>query len=286
MDIYARLTSKLHRLMAELPAYSARFDFGRLFTDAGRVLARAWLPIVIGVLVLGVAPVVLSAMPWWRAPPATTAETFRRVSTRVNLAKTLVTVVAHSAAMVYVAAASLTVLAGASWRETFQLRRLAAGFATSLCINLLGNWASFAGIVVASFAQDYRLLLILGLAGRLSALAVAAYLGIAPAAALAEQLFVGPAMARSFRLLRGLRWRMVGLGLTYLLVLGLAEYGLVLALSVASIPYQPPGLGRAVIEVAPVLVAAVTSAIFVSFFLQARRITDGPTASELHEVFA
>jgi hypothetical protein len=92
-------------------------------------------------------------------------------------------------------------------------------------------------------------------------------------------------MARSVRLLRGLRWRIVSLSVAYLFILAFAEYGVVLLLAVAHISYFGPGLGHVAIGVAPVLPSAVFDAIFVSFFLQARRLADGPTVHELNEVF-
>jgi hypothetical protein len=285
MDILARLAFKLRRLMAELPADSAHFDFGRLFADAGRVFVRAWVPIALGVAVLGIAPVVVSAMPWWRGSPDTTAVAYRRIWTAVNLAKALVVVTAESATTVVVAAISVSVLTGKVWREMFEAPRIAVGFVTALCVGLAGNWATFVATAAAPLAPPYQALLLLGIAGRLSLVALAAYFGIAASAALVEQRLPGAAFARSFRLLRGLRWRMVGVALGYLFSQGLVQYGVALALSLARMSYRTPGPGRAVLSLATLPVGAVATAVFVSFFLQARRITDGPTASELHDVF-
>ena len=87
MDFAAPLASKLRRRMVELVAYPARFDFGRLFSDSGRVLARAGLAILVGVLVLGVAPDIASSVGWWREPPGMADEVFRRTALTIILAK-------------------------------------------------------------------------------------------------------------------------------------------------------------------------------------------------------
>ena len=272
--------------MAELPAYPAAFDFGRLFADAGRVFARAWLPILIGVVLLGIVPNVISALPWWRGSPGTSLDAFHRVWLVVNLLKALLVLVAHSATAAYLTAIALSVLTGADWREMFQAPRMTAGFVTSLCVNLLANWASFADTILTAFSPDYRILLTLGIVGRVSVVVLAAYIGIAVSAAIAEQRFVGSAIMRSARLLQGLRWPIVAVSLGYLLLATLLEYGLAMVLALGRISYLPLSPGRAVIAAAPVLVSSATTIIVVSFFLQARRIADGPTAGELHDVFA
>jgi hypothetical protein len=286
VDNRARLASKLRRRMAELSAYPAQFDFGRLFADTGRVFARAWLPILGGLVVLGIVPAVISAMPWWQAPHGASLDAFHRVWVELNLFKALLVLAAHSGVSTYLTAISLSVLTGADWREMFQVQRLAAGLVTSVCVNLLVSWASFADTILSAFSPGYGILLTLGIVGRVSVVVLAAYIGIAVAAAIAERRFVGSAIVRSAQLLGGLRFRIVAVSLAYLLAAALFQTGLALALALGHVSYLPFSPGRAVIAAAPVLVSGVTTVIFASFFLQARRITDGPTASELHDVFA
>jgi hypothetical protein len=272
--------------MAELPAYPARFDFGRLFADASRVFARAGMVIALGVLVLGALPVTVCALPWWYGSANTPADGLRRIWTVVTIAKSLITTLGYSAQSVLVVAASLKVLTGASWREMVTGRRLVGGFVTSLCLNLIVTSASPAGAFVVFLPPRANVGWILALTARVAFILAMAYAGVAVAAAVAEQRFLVASIGRSIRLLRGLRWRVVGLSLCYLMVLAVAEYGIALALSLARISYWVPGFGLAVLDLVSLLVGVLADVVFVSFFLQARRIADGPTAQELHEVFA
>ena len=74
--------------------------------------------------------------------------------------------------------------------------------------------------------------------------------------------------------------------MAYVVMLGLSEFGASVALTAAHVPYRQPGLGFAAFSATPLLAGALFNVIFVAFFVQARRIADGPTAGELHEVFA
>jgi hypothetical protein len=271
--------------MVDLPAYPARFDFGRLFADAGRVLVREWLAITVGVIVLAGLPVAIADLPWWRGSPDTPLPTFNRVWAEVNLAKALVKIVAYSIKAVFVVAVSLKVLTGEPWREALRPRRWLVGVAVGLCLELLTNWP----VLVQPFSTFYppiaQVAWVLALGQLAVSILVSAWLGIAVTAAVAEPVPVWIAMARSVRLLRGLRWRMVSLSVAYLFLLGLAEYGVVLLLGIAHVSYLGPGLGHVAIGVAPLLPSAIFDAIAVSFFLQARRTADGPTVHELNDVF-
>jgi len=271
--------------MAELPVYPARFEFGRLFADAGRVFARQWLAIAIGVIVLAGLPVAISDLPWWHGSPDTAPATFQRVWAEVNLAKALVKIGAYAAKTVFVVMVSLKVLTGEPWSEALRPRRWLAGLAMGLCLELLGNWA----LLLAPFATFYPPILHVASGFALGELAItvlaSAWLGVAVTAAVAELLPVWTAAARSVGLLHGLRWRMVSLSIAYLFLLGLAEYGVIVLLQIGNVSYLDPGLGRAAIGVVSLLPSVVFDAVAVSFFLQARRIADGPTAHELNEVF-
>jgi hypothetical protein len=271
--------------MAELAAYPARFDYGRLSTDTGRVFVRQWLVIAIGVIVLAGLLVAISDLPWWHGSSDTTAATFQRVWAEVNLAKALVKIAAFSAKAVFAVTVSLKVLTAEPWSEALRPRRWLAGLAMGLCLELLGNWA----LLLAPFATFYPPILHVAWGFALGGLAItvlaSAWLGVAVTAAVAEPAPIWTAVARSVRLLHGLRWRMISLSIAYLFSLGLAEFGVVLLLRVGNVSYLGPGLGHAAIGVAALAPSVVFDAVAVSFFLQARRIADGPTAHELNEVF-
>jgi hypothetical protein len=138
--------------MAAPPAFPDRFDFGRLLADTGRVLARQWLLLVIGVIVLAGLPVAASDVPWWRGSPDTPAATFHRVWLEINLAKAFVKIVAYSAKTVFVVAVSTKVLASEPWRHILRPRRWLAGLLMALFIELIVNWA----LLLAPFATLSR----------------------------------------------------------------------------------------------------------------------------------
>lgn len=281
MDRRARVGSD--QRMTDHAPFAARFSYGRLFADVGRVLARAWLAIAIG-LGLGAVPLVLSALPWWSEPTYTPA--FPQIWMAVTLAKTSVVLIAYASLTVFVAAVALKALGGATWREMLRPRRLALGFITSLSVNLLANWATLASPVATVYARSVPLLWGLSLLPALSVVLIAPIVGVAVSASVAEEAWVGPAIARSFRLLRGLRWRIVSLMLGYLLVLFLSEYSAALGLALARVVYRTPGLGYAALSLTTLPVSALFDILVISFFVQARRIADGPSVGELHEVFA
>jgi hypothetical protein len=101
--------------MTELPAYPAHFDFGRLFADIGQVLTRGWLPLAIGVAVLGAAPAAVTSMPWWQGPVA--GGPFLRVWVEVTMLKAAINLVSLSAAVTLMACVSLNVLTAATGLE-------------------------------------------------------------------------------------------------------------------------------------------------------------------------
>ena len=164
-------------------------------------------------------------------------------------------------------------------------RRVAAAFITGLCLQIVVSWPNLVEPFSPDVARNVGLAWLLVIAGQLSFLAIMAWAGLAPIAALAEPRSIGRALARSVRLLRGLRWRMVGLAALYLFAQFVIEYAVALVLWSAGISYQTPGAGRAALSLTAVLVGVPSDAIFVSFYLQARRLTDGPTPTELHDVF-
>jgi hypothetical protein len=271
--------------MTGLPPYAARFSYGRLFADCGRVLAGAWLPIVVAVVVLGIVPSVIVALPWWKGDAGTAR--FQGAWVAVTTAKNVTSLVANSMRVTFLAGAALKVLTDLSWPEVLRPRRLVAGLTTSLSINLLVNWAALAGplaLTLAPYNTLFRILL--AVANPVSFLISVPFIGIAVSVAIAEERWVGSALVRSFRLLRGLRWRMFALALGYLLSLSVSEYVVGIVLAAAGIAYVAPGPGLAAVSTAPLLLGVVAYLIFVSFFLQARRIADGPSAGELHDVFA
>ena len=286
MDKGALLASKLSRRMAEPPSYSTDFDLGRIIADTGRVLARVWLPISVGVLVVGAVPTFVSSIVWWHGSRGTTQDEFRHVWVAINLAKLVIKLAAQAAVAVFVTGVSLHVLSGLRWRTMLTPRCLTLSFVTAVCVAVIGNWPSLVSPLVLVYVPSAGTRGTLSLLSLLSFLLTSPLIGVAVSAAVAEQMSVGPALTRSFRLLRSLRWRAASLCLAYLMVLGLSGYGIARALVAAQIDYRSFGLGFAALSAAPLPAAVLFEVGFVSFFLQARRIADGPPSEELHEVFA
>jgi hypothetical protein len=267
------------------PPYAARFNYGRLFADCGRVLARAWLAVAIGVVVLGIAPSVVVALPWWQVAPD--APGMQQIWLAYSTAQTLVLMVANSAREVFIAAVALQVLAGQGSRDLLQARRLAAALTTALAIDVLANCPALAGPVLQVLdPYDVLARLALTLAAPACLLLILPFFGIAVTAAVAEDRWIAPAAGRSLRLLRGLRWRMVALAFGYLVCLWVSGVATAIILLIARAPYTVPWLRPGAVSISAQLLAALFDIAFVAFFLQARRIADGPSAGELHEVFA
>ena len=59
-----------------------------------------------------------------------------------------------------------------------------------------------------------------------------------------------------------------------------------LALFLSGIPFTGPGLGFAVVTASRLFAGVLFDVVSASFYLQARRIADGPSAGELQDVFA
>jgi hypothetical protein len=284
MDSIRRLTSKLRRRMTDLPAYPAHFDFGRLFADIGRLLGRAWLPLALCVILLGVAPAVIAALPWWGSQADD--PTFRRIWAEITLAKWTIILLSQCAVVVTITGVSLHVLTGAAWREVFGWRALAGGYLTALCLSLLVNWPSALAPLSVFYPWIATAGWLLWLAVLVCQLLMFASAGIAVSVAVADRVLVGSAIAGSFRLLRGLRWRMVALGFAYLFALVLSGYAMAVVLSLFRVGVYGPGVGRALVSVSQLLISVPAQIGCVSVFLQARRIADGPGEKELHEVFS
>ena len=248
------------------------------------MFARAWGPILVGVLLLGAIPAYVTEMPWTRATVYT--PTFQTLWIELGLAKTLVWLSTSVAVNVFLAAVSLGVLGGESWRARLRPRTFAAGAFASLTINLLARWPDLLSPFLGRPGTLTRLQYLLYVVSPICFLITTIFVGLAPSAAIDERASVGAAIARSVSLLRGLRWRMFGLSIAYLLLMWLSEYAAVWALYLNGIPYLQPGLGRVAIamSVLPIETFAVT--VFVSFYLQAGQLADGPSTAELHEVFA
>jgi len=94
--------------------YPARFSLALLLSDAMRVYAAAWFPLLIGVLLLGAAPVMVANLPWWRATHYTAS--FAVIWTEITSAKTAVTLLAYAVMGTFVTAVALGVLDGRDWR--------------------------------------------------------------------------------------------------------------------------------------------------------------------------
>ena len=274
------------RAMANVPTYAARFSYARLVADCGRVLAGAALPLAIGVIVLGVLPVGAASLPWWKGTSSTPPETFRRVWVAVNTAKAVVDWLALSALALFTTIASLKVLTRSTWTALLQARRLTAGAWTAVGMSLLVNWPALATPLVATMASSRLARGAMSWIELVDFLAVMLSAGIALPVAVAEETPLLPAIVRAFRLLAGLRWRVASLCLAYLIASGVLTVVIEVGLASGGISYFGPGLGAAALRVPTILVGALNQIALVGVFLQGRRIADGPSAVELHEVFA
>jgi hypothetical protein len=279
--------------MSQATSYSGRFEFGRLFIDAGRVLVRGWLPILAALLAFGALPALLISTPWVRAPPGTAPEAFEHVRGQVELAKMVINLIANIATGVCTVLVALKVLTDGAWPDVLRPRSILAGCLTALCLDLVVNAAVLAPPAIAALAPVELDLQLIGWLSWFAAfgppilvIATSPFAGVAVTTAVAEGALPPLAFARSFVLLRGLRWRMVGLCLAELLALALAQYVVGISLALAGEPYFGFGPGRLAVVMSPLAVGAATHGAFVSFYLQARRSAEGPTAKELHDVFA
>lgn len=270
--------------MAELSAYpAARFSFGRLFADAGRVLARGWLVLLLGVLVLGVAPRVAIGLPWWQVDVATPEG--QRIALEVTMLKAAISLVFSSAMTAFVAAVSLKVLQGGAWRETLAPAPLALGVCAALCVSLAFSWPGLMTPLVGRWLSPPAVT-VLGVSVTVLEVVLLPFIGVTTAAAIAERRFVPAAFARSARLLRGLRWRVAALALGFVIALLVARPLVQIGLAIAGLPLsRGPGWGRVVLTLPGVVVGALAGVTFASVFVQSRRLADGPSETELVEVF-
>jgi hypothetical protein len=271
--------------MAELSVNpAADFSFGRLFADAGRVLARGWPVLVVGVLVLGVAPRVAIGLPWWRAD-ITTPET-QRIAVEVTLLKAAISLVFSSAMSAFVAAVSLKVLQDGAWQDTLAPAPLALGAATALCVSLLLSWPSLITPLVGRWLSPPQVTA-LALSVVFLELVLLPFVGVATSAAIAERRFVPAAFARSVRLLRGLRWRLVALAFGFVAAMAVTQVLVGMGLVVGGPTLtRGPGPARIVLTLSGAVVGVLAAVTFASVFIQSRRLADGPTETELVEVFA
>ena len=190
----------------------------------------------------------------------------------------------------FVTAVSIGVLDERGWSVRLRPAPLAAGFLASLAVALLANWPiliePFALLTAAQPDRGSILTLLLTLTTLASDLLLPPFVGLAVSVATREAAPVGRSMVRSVRLLRGLRWRMFGFALVYFVVQAVGQYAVAIPLFYSGVSYTVPGWGRAAVSLPATLIGALAIPIFVSFYLQARRRTDGPSVAELEEAFA
>ncbi len=271
--------------MAELSVYpGARFSFGRILADTGRVLAQAWPLLAVGLLLLGVAPRVATGMPWWRVAVVTPAA--ERIALEVTMVKAAISLVASAAMTAFVAAVSLKVLQGGAGQDTLDPAPLALGAVTAMCVSMLFSWPSLITPLVGRWLPP-PMVTALALSVFLLEVVLLPFLGVATLAAVAERRFVPSAFARSARLLRGLRWRIAALALGFIAALIFTQYLVQIGLVMAGLPLsRGPGLSRVAVTLSGAFLGLLAGVVFASVFVQSRRIADGPTADELQEVFA
>lgn len=271
--------------MAELSVNpAADFSFGRLFADVGRVLASGWPVLVLGVLVLGVAPRVAIGLPWWRAD-ITTPRTLR-IAVEFIMLKAAISLVFSSAMSAFVAAVSLKVLQRGAWQDTLAPAPLALGAATAVCVSLLLSWPSLITPLVGRWLSPPAVTA-LAFSVIFLELVLLPFIGVATMAAVAERRFAPSAFARSVRMLRGLRWRVAALALGFAAALMVAQSLVQIGLAIAGLPLsRGPGWARVALTLPGVVVGTLAGVTFASVFVQSRRLADGPTETELVEVFS
>jgi hypothetical protein len=263
---------------------ASRFSFGRVFADAGRVLAQGWPMLVLGVLVLGVAPRVATGLPWWHADVVTPQT--QRIVVELTMLKSAISLVFSSAMTAFVAAVSLKMLQGGAWRDTLAPVPLAFGAATALCVSLLLSWPNLIMPLVGRWLSPPAVSA-LALSVVLLELVLLPFIGVATAAAIAERRFVPAAFARSVRLLRGLRWQMVALAFGFVAALAVTQFLVGIGVVMAGLPLtRGPGLARIVITLSGAVIGLLAGVTFACVFVQSRQIADGPSPTELVEVFA
>lgn len=270
--------------MAEPSSYPAHFSFGRLFADAGRVLARGWLVLLLGLLVLGVAPRVAIGLPWWHAD-VTTPQT-QRIALELTMLKAAIGLVFSSAMSAFVAAVSLKVLLGGAWRQTLAPAPFALGAATAFCVSLLLGWPNFITPLMRGRLSPPTISA-LSLSVIVLELILLPFIGVATSAAIAERRLAPAALVRSARLLRGLRWRIVALAFGFVVALIVAQPLVQIGLAITGLPLtRGLGWGRVALTLPGVVVGMLAGVTFASVFVQSRRLAEGPSETELVEVFA
>lgn len=271
--------------MTAAPAYAPRFTFARVLADCWRVVARSVLPLA-GALVLSAALTTVASLPWWQAPAGTPSDLYERLWVVVTTAKNAIVFGAAITATLLITAISLRALTDASWGDVLRPRGLALALVTALCVGLPQYVPNLAEPLALAIWPSRAAPALLGLAGVVGYFASLATMGIAVPVALADRVGPAAAIARSFRLLRRLRWRTAAIGFAYLVIGALAVSGAEMGLSQAGMSYVQPGWGRAALGATTIAIGAVGYIAFVSLYMQARRIADGPSAVELEEVFA
>src|ERR1700678_3529743 len=119
------------------PTLTARFDFGRLFTDTGKVIVRAWPLLLLGLLVIGAPTVVGTSIVWWHGSGTNAHE--QRVWAELTATKAAAEVVGIALLAAYGTAVSLAVLDAGADRNRLAFRALACGFPTALAIGVFIN---------------------------------------------------------------------------------------------------------------------------------------------------
>jgi hypothetical protein len=265
---------------------STRFSTGRLFSDTAKVVARDWPILMVGLVVIGAPTVAAVSAVWWG--PVDPADLLRVWAPPLTAAKSVVNLFGLSLYGIFLTVIALRTLDAPAMRGPWAFRAFACGLPTQLAVNLIGNGTAIVSpfLMAAWSPTMFSRWLIIGLSLAGFFLPALFWL-IAVSAAVAERRLLPSAFVRSARLMRGLRWRMLAIVLVYFLLQWVSQFAVVLVLG-ASRSQVVFGLvlATAVGGAVALLIALPAQILFVSAFLQARRIADGPSAGELMDVFA
>jgi hypothetical protein len=254
--------------------------------DCGRVIVGGALPLG-GVILLAATLLTIASLQWVQLSVTTPTDAYGRAWAAVTTAKAGIKIFAIAAEALCVTVISLKILVGTSWAEILRSRRLSLGLASVACISLLTYWPSLlaptAQLLWPTLYSDTPML---GLAGLIGYFGVLISVGVAVPVAVSDEVNPAAAFARAFRLLAKLRWRIGAIGIAYIVSVGLCAAPIMWGLAHAGVGYLTPGWGLASTNATLLLPGALSEIAIVSTFLQARRIADGPSETELQEVFA